>query len=150
MHDRFNVVKVHHHSPKCLVEEIAHGPTISKVLHGVGRDWRSHADDKLSATMELLTEYHRAVFGAFIKDGLIHSDIHLGNAVLQTKSDGSLSFSLFDVGQFDRIGPADTKAILWALSWLSSIERHSLLQNVALNHLTATSCLRENRDDWYA
>ena len=70
-------------------------------------------------------------------------------AKLMVNTAGELSFALFDVGQFERIGPADTKAILWALSWLSSPERHLLLRSVALDHLSATSCLRDrqmNRD----
>lgn len=148
MHDRFNVVRVHHHSPKCLVEEVARGDTISKALKNCGKDWREkHMNNPdIKKIMDLLTEYHRAVFMAFIKDGLIHSDIHLGNAVVQIDED-EVRFALFDVGQFERIGPADTKAILWSLSWLSTKARHTELRNVALDHLCRTSVLRNVDED---
>lgn len=35
-HPLFRVVKLYHHSPKCLVEEIAIGPTLAAVLENVG------------------------------------------------------------------------------------------------------------------
>ena len=102
-----------------MVEEVARGETISKALKGCGKDWREKRPE-VQNIMQLLTEYHRAVFDAFIKDGLIHSDIHLGNAIVQFDDD-EVRFALFDVGQFERIGPADTRAILWSLSWLSTL-----------------------------
>lgn len=95
LHPKFRVVQVKHHSPKCLIEEIADGPTVAKALEQVG-DAPSPRKD---AILELLREYHLAVFNAFARDGLIHSDIHLGNAVLETAPDtGTLRFALFDVG----------------------------------------------------
>ena len=141
LHHRFSVVRVHHHSPKCLVEEVARGETISKALKGCGKDWREKHPN-VQNIMLLLTEYHRAVFDAFIKDGLIHSDIHLGNAIVQLDGE-DVRFALFDVGQFETIGPADTRAILWSLSWLSTPARHTELRNVALDHLCRTSSLRD-------
>ena len=133
IHDRFNVVRVHHHSPKCLVEEVARGETISKALKGCGKDWREKHPE-VQNIMQLLTEYHRAVFDAFIKDGLIHSDIHLGNAIVQFDDD-EVRFALFDVGQFERIGPADTRAILWSLSWLSTLCSLSLSLSLLIKPL---------------
>jgi predicted unusual protein kinase regulating ubiquinone biosynthesis (AarF/ABC1/UbiB family) len=93
------------------------------------------------------------VLQAFVEDGLIHSDIHLGNISVDdgknTRSKDSssnpaetqLSFVLFDVGQFERVGPADTKALLWALGWISTPHRRGILRSVAVKHLVATSSL---------
>jgi predicted unusual protein kinase regulating ubiquinone biosynthesis (AarF/ABC1/UbiB family) len=41
----------------------------------------------MEETKRLLETYHKSVLSAFVDDGLIHSDIHLGNAV-QTTMDG--------------------------------------------------------------
>jgi len=147
----FKVVKVRHHSPKCLIEDIAVGKTVAKALHGVGRGWRDDhallaADPFVQVTMDTLVEFHKTVLRAFVEDGLIHSDIHLGNVVQELQADGSVKFVLFDVGQFERIGPVETAALLWALSWISSPERHSTLRAVALKHLTRVSALSSDED----
>eukprot|EP00658_Telonema_sp_P-2_P069958 TRINITY_DN5953_c0_g1_i1.p1 TRINITY_DN5953_c0_g1~~TRINITY_DN5953_c0_g1_i1.p1 ORF type:complete len:467 (+),score=102.24 TRINITY_DN5953_c0_g1_i1:1277-2677(+) len=146
-HKNFKVVKVHHHSPKCLVEEIAHGPTVAKVLEGVTAETAmTPVDPSLQETLDLLTDYHHAVFDAFVHDGIIHSDIHLGNAV-QGKLSGTdrTGFTLYDVGQFERIGPADTKAILWTLSWVTtSLEGGLNVRNVALSSLASASTLEDH------
>jgi len=106
-HELFRVVAVKHHSPRCLVEEIADGPTLAKVLNGISPSTpplESHRP-----TLELLSMFHKAVFHAFCLDGLIHSDIHLGN-IVQERVDGKLKLALFDVGQFEHASPADVKA----------------------------------------
>jgi len=128
-HPKFRVVKVIHHSPKCLIEEIATGPTLAKALSAPDATEFDQTQVK-----ELLTEYHRAVFSAFIFDGMIHSDIHLGNAVIErrhttpTPTDDGLGLILFDVGQWERIGKPDTKALLWVLGSISSVERRKSLR----------------------
>lgn len=127
-HPLFRVVRVVHHSPKCLVEEIANGPTLAKAL----RPDSPYDQVKVKA---LLTEYHRAVFDAFVQDGLIHSDIHLGNAVLEDKGSDGYGLVLFDVGQCDKISPKDTKALLWVLSAISSPQMRVVLREVALTSL---------------
>lgn len=158
-HPDFRVVKVIHHSPKCLVEEIAKGPTVGAVL-----DSSTTSEHLKKKVMQKLVDYHRAVFSAFIEDGLIHSDIHLANAVVQIRDrqilspklkkkddkvvkdpldDISIGFVLFDVGQMDRIGFADTKALLWVLGAISSIERRVVLRNVALNNLAKVSTIQK-------
>jgi hypothetical protein len=141
-HRLFRVVKVKHHSPRCLVEEIANGPELTKILDKKYED-EAVREEAIAETKELLAEYHRAVFSAFIEDGLIHSDIHLGNAI-QSKvdADGTTGFILFDVGQYDRAGPQDTKALLWTLSAISTIERRKTLRHVALKHLERVSTIR--------
>jgi len=140
-HALFRVVEVKHHSPRCLVEEIARGRSVASVLS------EPRSKDEMERTKEILTEYHRAVFSAFVNDGIIHSDIHLGNAVKTDKG-----FVLFDVGQFERIGLPDTKALLWTLSAVSSEETMKILRNVAIAHLTsvcslASSLLDTDDDD---
>uniref|UniRef100_A0A7S2SQR0 Uncharacterized protein n=1 Tax=Rhizochromulina marina TaxID=1034831 RepID=A0A7S2SQR0_9STRA len=248
-HPRFSVVKVKHHSPRCLVEERARGKTVAKVLRGAttrhlirrqtrhrllddakeaekhrkvtatekatatapgkdgggqstpGQDQVSRAvprrgttgrpvpkrypgegnldfaamDDEemdVNAALDLLVEYHKVILQAFLDDGLIHSDIHLGNAVLEktqmaapppevptkgrrrdaapalpsrtVEREGKqyrYRFKLFDVGQFERVAPADTKAILWTLCWISTPERQTLLRSIAIKHLAAVSIL---------
>jgi hypothetical protein len=52
-----------------------------------------------------------------------------------------VSFVLFDVGQFARISPEDTRALLWALSWISTPERRETLRSVALAQLLLVSSL---------
>ena len=141
-HRLFRVVKVKHHSPRCLVEEIANGPELTKILDKKYED-EAVREVAIAETKELLAEYHRAVFSAFIEDGLIHSDIHLGNAIQSTvDADGTTGFILFDVGQYDRAGPQDTKALLWTLSAISTIERRKTLRHVALKHLERVSTIR--------
>ena len=131
-HELFRVVQVRHHSPRCLVEEIAYGRSVASVL--------ADPVDEAEAerTKEMLTEYHRAVFSAFVNDGLVHSDIHLGNAV---KTDSG--FILFDVGQFDRIGLPDTKALLWTLGAVANEENRKTLRQVAIAHLSSVANLHE-------
>ena len=135
-HKLFRVVGVLHHSPKCLVEEIAFGPTLAAVLEGpLPLDANADAIERRARTKKLLTEYHRTVFDAFVVDGLIHSDIHLGNAVVQELPSGELGLVLFDVGQWERIGFADTKGLLWVLSAISNQQRRVALRDVALTSL---------------
>ena len=78
---------------------------------------------EIEKTLATLTEFHRTILKAFIEDGIIHSDIHLGNVSQNIQQDGSVWFNLFDVGQFEHIGPADTTALLWAMSWISTKPR---------------------------
>ena len=141
MHDLFHVVKVVHNSPRCLIEEIAAGPTLAKLLSPDGPK-----DPRYDAALLTLASFHRTVLRAFVEDGLIHSDIHLGNMALQYKTveqqgDEKLRFVLFDVGQFAKCGPADTKALLWAVGWISTPHRRVTLGTVAVRHLVATSSL---------
>jgi len=147
MHALFRVVKVVHHSPKCLVEEIADGPTLAQVLEKPLRpDASPQSVEYIVKTKKLLTEYHRTVFKAFVGDGMIHSDIHLGNAVVQTLPTGELGLVLFDVGQWERIGFADTKGLLWVLSAISTVQRRVALRDVALTSLTEVSSLTSGSD----
>jgi hypothetical protein len=191
-HPRFRVVGVIHHSPKCLVEEVAEGPTVAKALR-LDNGVLPPTTDR--AILELLQEYHVAVFNAFVQDGLIHSDIHLGNAVLELEPEpargaGALAadtsaathadglggcgsapgnggsddgvhdaadagdgleglhrhrhrFALFDVGQYANVDRAETVALLWTLSWISTPARHQSLRRVAIRHLQAVSSLNE-------
>lgn len=104
-HPYFHVVKVIHHSPKCVIEEIANGPTVAKILKHVTKD--SLKDTNTIATLKTLTEFHRTILKAFIEDGIIHSDIHLGNVSQNLQSNGEVKFTLFDVGQFQHIGRAE-------------------------------------------
>jgi hypothetical protein len=141
MHPKFKIVKVKHHNPKCLVEEIAEGPTVAKYLNG---EWQESArKGHLKETFSTLVEFHRAVLGAFAQGGLIHSDIHLGNMIHQVQEDDTVNFVLFDIGQFERIGKSDTIALLWAMCWISKPERHNLLRKVAVDHLVKTCSLRD-------
>ena len=78
---------------------------------------------------------------AFVTSGLIHSDIHLGNLVQELGSDGAVSFALFDVGQFERVSAGEVRALLWALSWISTPERQHSLRHVAMAHLVQHSSL---------
>jgi len=48
---------------------------------------------------------------------------------------------LFDVGQFERVSKEQTRAILWALSWISTPERRQTLRSVALAQLLLVSSL---------
>jgi len=141
-HRLFRVVGVHHHSPKCLVEEIAEGPTLAAMLDcPLPANAPRAVVQRRERTKQLLTEYHRTVFDAFVSDGLIHSDIHLGNAVVQDLPSGELGLVLFDVGQWERIGFADTKGLLWVLSAISTLERRVALRDVALSSLAEVSGL---------
>ena len=143
-HDLFHVVQVVHNSPRCLIEEIAQGPTLAKLL---SFDEAAIVDPRREAALRTLATFHRTVLHAFVEDGLVHSDIHLGNMALQYKTydaqrdSEKLRFVLFDVGQFAKCGPADTKALLWAVGWISTPHRRVTLRTVAVNHLVATSSL---------
>jgi len=147
----FKVVEVIHHSPKCLIESIAQGDTVAKTLAGVDKNWRnmppSEYSRRVALTMNTLVEFHRTVLQAFVEDGLIHSDIHLGNVVSEFQGDGTVKFALFDVGQFERVGPAETRSLLWGLSWISTPERRRTLRAVALKHLVASSSLRDENHE---
>lgn len=158
-------MQVIHNSPRCLIEEVAPGPTLAKLLAETdGSDGKASVDPRREAALRTLTAFHRTALKAFVDDGLIHSDIHLGNIsvddgraarsanaltpgstdVQQSSSDPEsqqLSFVLFDVGQFVRVGPADTKALVWALGWISTPHRRGTLRSVAIKHLVATSSL---------
>ncbi|GBG26888.1 Hypothetical Protein FCC1311_031102 [Hondaea fermentalgiana] len=141
-HPLFHVVRVRHHSPKCLIEEIASGTSVANVLERPQRG--QSAQQQRRRVFDMLVEYHRTVMAAFIKDGVIHSDIHLGNANFYKDIEtGKEEFILFDVGQFDRIGLPDTKALLWTLASLATDEYRVLLRSVALAHLASTSSLRD-------
>jgi len=108
-------------------------------------DSKSTTEEEVKRTKRILEEYHRVVFKAMVVDGLIHSDIHLGNAVRSTHPNGE-GFSLFDVGQFERIGPADTKAILWVLAAMSSVSRRKILMSTAISHMAGCSKLLDPDD----
>jgi len=140
-HPLFHVVKVRHHSPKCLVEEIARGQSVATFLEKVANTDEVKAEK--NRVFEILMEYHRTIMRAFINDGVIHSDVHLGNANYLKEEDGSDGFVLFDVGQFDRIGLPDTKALLWTLAAMSTIENRVAIRNVAVAHLVSTSSLKD-------
>ena len=142
-HALFRVVRVLHHSPKCLIEEVAEGQTVAATL-----DNELTPVEQKEETKRILLEYHKCVFGAFVHDGLIHSDIHLGNAVRTLPSDGAAThgfhggFALFDVGQFERVSSTQVRrALLWTLSWISTPERRTLLRSTALSHLRGVSTL---------
>ena len=138
------VVRVRHHSPRCLVEEIAEGRSIPKIMISEG-------PEAVAQVKKTLTEYHRAVFKAFVDEGFIHSDIHLGNALTSPMDPsapaGMWKLTLFDVGQFDKIGIADTKALLWTLCAISTIERRHTIRGVALSHL-ASVCKISSQNDF--
>ena len=53
---------------------------------------------------------------------------------------------LFDVGQWERIGLADTKALLWILGSISSLDRRVSLKEVALENLSKVSSLHLDSD----
>lgn len=137
-HKLFRVVDVIHHSPKCIVEEAANGVTVATALDEAG-----DSSSALKETKDVLVEYHRAVFDAFVNHGLIHSDIHLGNAVWTTQPNGNQGFALFDVGQFEKINQADTKALLWLLASISSQQRRRTIRSVALTHMSRVCHLAE-------
>jgi len=144
-HPLFHVVKVKHHSPKCLVEEIAQGTSVAKVLENTNE--LPELLEERKRTLDILVEYHKAIMSAFIQGGLIHSDVHLGNATkydLQSEAEDSPreGFMLFDIGQFERIGVPDRKAILWTLSAITPKMR-VLLRPVAIAHLTSTCSLHD-------
>ena len=142
-HPRFRVMRVKHHSPNCLVEEVARGQTVARALRGVSAAAAAAAPvgSTLRLTLDTLVEFHRAVLTAFVTSGLIHSDIHLGNLVQELGSDGAVSFALFDVGQFERVSAGEVRALLWALSWISTPERQHSLRHVAMAHLVQHSSL---------
>jgi len=48
---------------------------------------------------------------------------------------------LFDVGQFERISPPETLAILWTLVALSDNTRRRTLKSIAVKHLTGCSTI---------
>jgi hypothetical protein len=135
-HPLFRVVGVRHHSPNCLVEEPAKGRTIATVL-----DSPQTSPEDLEETKTILAEFHRTVFDAFISTGLIHSDIHLGNAVKVKQPDGRQGFVLFDVGQVERVNNTDMKAIMWTMAALSDPEKRSTLRDICIDHLLKTSLL---------
>ena len=62
----------------------------------------------------------------------------LGNAVREGPG-----FTLFDVGQFERISPADTLALMWLLCAISTVERRRFLRRVALGHVADVSALAD-------
>ena len=142
-HPRFRVMRVKHHSPNCLVEEVARGQTVARALRGVSAAAAAAAPvgSTLRLTLDTLVEFHRAVLTAFVTSGLIHSDIHLGNLVQELGSDGAVSFALFDVGQFERVSAGEVRALLWALSWISTPGRQHSLRHVAMAHLVQHSSL---------
>eukprot|EP00924_Labyrinthula_sp_SR-Ha-C_P002829 augustus_masked-scaffold_13-processed-gene-8.22-mRNA-1 protein AED:0.02 eAED:0.08 QI:0/-1/0/1/-1/1/1/0/834 len=142
VHELFRVVNLFHHSPQCLVEELAEGESVASFLGDPEKS--SDKVDQLPEDLrvevervkEILTEYHKAVFSAFVEDGLVHSDIHLGNAVVSRNEANQIKgFVLFDVGQFERISPAETKALLWTLGSVSSANNRIVLKDVAIGHL---------------
>lgn len=137
-HPLFHVVDVIHHSPKCLVEEVADGRTLAAIL-----DSQHTREAEYEETTKLLAEYHRVVFRAFVQDGLIHSDIHLGNACKSTmitdKGDRKAGLVLFDIGQFERITLPETTALLWTLATMSTVPRRSQLRGICLKHLENVS-----------
>mmetsp|Transcript_7168 Transcript_7168/g.11403 ORF Transcript_7168/g.11403 Transcript_7168/m.11403 type:complete len:899 (-) Transcript_7168:840-3536(-) len=140
----FHVVRVKHHSPKCLVEEIAKGVSVANALESPSHS--PDAEDEKTRVKNILIDYHKVVMSSFVNDGVIHSDLHLGNAnyvksgLPETDKDG---FVLFDVGQFDRIGLPDTKALLWTLSAISAPTERVTLKNVAISHLAQTCSVHD-------
>lgn len=129
---------------------------ISKVLDSTDAALAAEREN----TRQILTAYHRAVFGAVIKDCLVHSDIHLGNALLgqvgrnnsaSSASSDTPGFILFDVGQFERISFDETRAILWLLSAiLTDLKNDRLagtLRQIAINHLSSVCILDDGRND---
>ena len=103
----------------------------------------------ITGIMTLLEQFHRTIFDAFVQDGVIHSDVHLGNMIVSTsKPSGSdeidneeseLNLVLFDVGQFERVSPPETLAILWTLVALSDTTRRRTIRDVAVRHLVGCS-----------
>lgn len=105
------------------------------------------------------------MFRTFTDHGLVHSDIHLGNAIygevscqasapddsqcdqyacaLQVKS-GKNGFVLFDVGQFERATRQEVLALLWLLAAISSPERNGMLRGTALANLDRVAHIRPN------
>lgn len=60
------------------------GPTVAKALSEATKA----SPNERARILEILYQYHVSVMSAFIEEGLIHSDIHLGNAVVETKKSG--------------------------------------------------------------
>jgi len=141
---RFKVVDVLHNSSKVLVEQMAIGEGLTKAL-----DSNIKSVEEMSATKKLLAKYHNAVLDAFLVSGLIHSDIHLGNAVQSEDVNGEPGFIIFDIGQFVTIDGASRLALLWTLSSISNVERRTTLRAIALNHLGRVSCLTPAVEESY-
>jgi len=168
-----HVVRVRHNSPKCLVEEVAEGVSVGQALEAPTNT--EEEKDEQERILDVLIEYHRTVMSAFIDTGVIHSDVHLGNAnyvkpktppkpirdsngkripVIERgkKKEQDLAdelngahFVLYDVGQFERIGLPDTKALLWTLAAVSTDENRVMLKNICMQHLASTASLK-NKD----
>lgn len=141
---RFKVVDVLHNSSKVLVEQMAIGEGLTKAL-----DSNIKSVEEMSATKKLLAKYHNAVLDAFLVSGLIHSDIHLGNAVQSEDVNGEPGFIIFDIGQFVTIDGASRLALLWTLCSISNVERRTTLRAIALNHLGRVSCLTPAVEESY-
>ena len=58
-HPRFRVMRVKHHSPNCLVEEVAHGQTVARALRGVSAAAAAAAPEgsTLRRTLDTLVEF---------------------------------------------------------------------------------------------
>ena len=55
-------MQVIHNSPRCLIEEVAPGPTLAKLLAETdGSDENSAASLRRKAVLRTLTEFHRTV-----------------------------------------------------------------------------------------
>ena len=126
VHPDIDVVVVKHNSPKCLVMSVGNGKTASKIMRQFDHSLPTDQQPKhIQHLMQLLEEFHRCVFEAFVQDGIIHSDVHLGNMIIGSLSESDAARTtengeggrliLFDVGQFERVSPPETLAILWTL-----------------------------------
>jgi len=55
---------------------------MKKFDHDLKRNGREQTDPQVRHIMHLLTQFHETVFEAFVQDGIIHSDVHLGNMIV--------------------------------------------------------------------
>lgn len=110
-HPLFKVVDVLHSDPRCLILTIARGPTVAKAL--AASSVYSHLEQQ--KILNLLADYHRVIFEALVKDGLVHSDAHLGNASVAQNAAGEFAFTLYDIGQVTQITHAEVDAILFSI-----------------------------------
>ena len=135
--------------------------------HAAKMRGEAQSDRDVLEIMALLEQFHRTVFEAFVQDGIIHSDVHLGNMIYgsaikrrvgevpttscESNSDEASQdelgvakeprLVLFDVGQFERVSPPETLAILWTLVALSDNTRRRTLRDIAMKHLSECSTI---------
>jgi len=133
---RFKVVDVLPNSSKVLEEQMVICETLTNAL-----DLNIKSVEEMSSTKKLLAKYDNTVLDAFLVSGLIHYDIHLGNAVQSKNVNGEPRFIIFDIGQYVTIDDASRLALLWALCYVNNVERQNMLREIPFNHPGCVSCL---------